>query len=82
MDCWYKSKKRVIDPDTIGLMKDAIRTVLREGKSLAMVSLYNDKAFFYIKTNSKISLNHFLFQNGFEEMDEEANESDLTALVY
>lgn len=82
MDWWYKSKKRIISPDTIGQMKDAIRTVLREGKSLAAVSLYNDKTFFYIKTNSKISLNHFLFQNGFEEMDEDVAESDLTVLAY
>lgn len=81
MDSWYKSKKRTINLDTIGQMKDAIRTVLREGKSLAVVSLYNDKTFFYIKTNSKISLHHFLFQNGFEELDDDATESELTCLT-
>jgi hypothetical protein len=80
MDWWYKSEKHVVNPDTTAQLQDAIRTVLREGKSLATVNLYDDKTFFYIKTSNKISLNHFLFQNGFEELEDDILENELTLL--
>jgi hypothetical protein len=81
MDWWYKSDKHKVTSDTISQLQDAIRTVLREGKSLATVSLYDDKTFFYIKTTNKISLNHFLFQHGFEEMNGDEPESALNLLT-
>jgi hypothetical protein len=71
MDWWYKCSKYSVTADNTARLQDAIKTVLQEGKSLASVNLYDDSRFFYIKTTSKISLNHFLFQNGFEELDEE-----------
>ncbi|MDI1354344.1 MAG: hypothetical protein PSX36_05480 [bacterium] len=80
MDWWYKSEKHKVTSETIGHLQDAVRSVLRDGKSLASVHLYDDKIFFYIKTTNKISLNHFLFQNGFEELDEEKTTSDLNLL--
>jgi hypothetical protein len=79
MDWWYKCKKHEVTDDSTAFLQDAVKTVLRDGKSLASVHLYNDKAFFYIKTSNKILLNHFLFQNGFEDIDEEPG-SDLTLL--
>jgi hypothetical protein len=72
MDWWFKSKKQEITADKTFMMQDAIKSVLRDGKSMATVSLYKDAKHFYIKTTNKISLNHFLFQHGFEEMDEAA----------
>ena len=81
MDWWYKSEKHEVTVDVTCQLQDAIRSVLREGKSLTSVNLYDDKTFFYIKTNNKISLNHFLFQNGFEEMDEDMVEKDLSLLT-
>jgi hypothetical protein len=80
MDWWYKSKKHAVTDENKAHLQDAIREVLREGKSLAAVGLYDDKKFFYIKTTSRISLNHFLFQNGFEEMDGDLPGPGLTLL--
>lgn len=80
MDWWYKSDKHEVTQDNVSLLQDAIKSVLRDGKSMTSVSLYDDKTCFYIKTSSKISLNHFLFQNGFEELDEEVKESELSFL--
>lgn len=80
MEWWYKCAKHKVTEDNVAVLQDAVKTVLREGKSLTQVSLYNDKKVFYIKTNNRISLNHFLFQNGFEEMDEDMPESGLTLL--
>lgn len=71
MDWWYKSDKHEITEVNKSKLQDAIRTVLREGKSLVSIELYKDAVFYYIKTNNKIALNHFLYQNGFEEQDEE-----------
>lgn len=78
MDWWFKSEKQKVTADTIFQMQDDIKSVLRDGKSMAMVSLYKDTNFFYIKTSNKICLNHFLFQHGFEEMDEDASLSELS----
>jgi hypothetical protein len=77
MDWWYKSTKHKVTVDSTVMMQDAIKTVLREGMSLATVNLYDDKKCFYIKTTNKVLLNHFLFQNGFEELDETASELNL-----
>ena len=71
MDWWYKSSRQAINTENIAVLQDAIRTVLREGKSLANVNLYDNSEFFFIKTNSRFALNHFLNQNGFEELDED-----------
>ena len=80
MDWWYKSNKHAVTEDNKAMMQDAVRTVLREGKSLASVSLYEDKKFFYIKTTNKILLNHFLFQNGFKETEEKESLAGMNLL--
>lgn len=80
MDWWYKSERHKVNAESIGHLQDAVRSVLRDGKSLAAVHLYDDKDFFYIRTSNKISLNHFLFQNGFEELEEDKTAADLNLL--
>ncbi len=72
MEWWFKSEKQEITNDTTFMMQDAIKSVLRDGKSMATVSFYKGAHHFYIKTSNKICLNHFFFQHGFEEMDEDA----------
>lgn len=80
MDWWFKSDKHEVTQDNVSRLQDAIKSVLREGKSMTAVSLYDNKTYFYIKTNNKISLNHFLFQNGFEEVEDDVTESELSLL--
>lgn len=71
MDWWYKSKKHAVTDDSIFNLQETIKNVLRDGRSLAKINLYNDNKFFYIKTTNRISLNYFLTQNDFEEMEED-----------
>lgn len=80
MDWWFKSDKHEVTQDNVSRLQDAIKSVLREGKSMTAVSLYDNKTCFYIKTNNKISLNHFLFQHGFEEVEDDVTESELSLL--
>lgn len=77
MEWWYKSDKYPVTTDNIFNLQDKIKTVLREGNSLSSVNLYDDKELFYIRTSNNISLQHFLFQNGFEEMDNGKPQSEL-----
>jgi hypothetical protein len=77
MEWWYKSDDKPINQETIFKLQDAIKSVLRDGKSLAQVSLYDDTTSFFIKVNNKFALNHFLFQNGFEETDEDLPKPEL-----
>ena len=69
----------MVTNDTIFTLQETIKNVLREGQSLAKINLYNDSKFFYIKTTNRISLNYFLSQNNFEEMEDEP-EPGLTLL--
>lgn len=77
MDYWFKSEKHKVTQDVEFNLQDAIKSVLRDGKSMVTVSLYKDANSFYIKTSNKISLNHFLFQHGFEELEDELVMSEL-----
>jgi len=79
MDWWYKSVKHSVTAEAKFNLEDTIKHVLREGKSLAKINLYHDAKFFYVKTTNRISLNYFLSQNGFEELDEQPA-SELTLL--
>jgi len=71
MDWWYKSEKHAVTSENKFSLHETIKTVLREGKSLAKINLYHDDKFFYVKTTNRISLNYFLSQNGFEEMEDD-----------
>ena len=71
MDWWYKNERDAVSPESKIKMQDAIRTVLRDGSSLARIQLFHDPKSFFIKTTNKIVLNHFLFQHGFEEIEED-----------
>ncbi|MCC6371162.1 MAG: hypothetical protein IT236_09170 [Bacteroidia bacterium] len=71
MDWWYKCENTAVTAETVFKLQDAIKTVLREGKSLASVCLFDDAQFFFIKTNHRFALNYFLSQNGFEEIDDD-----------
>ena len=77
MEWWYKSEDKPVTQETIFKLQDAIKSVLRDGKSLAQVSLYDDGDSFFIKVNNKFALNHFLFQNNFEETEEDLPKSGL-----
>ena len=79
MDWWYKSKKHAVTAENKFSLQETIKDVLREGKSLAKINLYHDEKFFYVKTTNRISLNYFLSQNNFEEMEEDPK-SGLTSL--
>jgi hypothetical protein len=80
MEWWFKSEKYPVTPDNTMKLQDAVKTVMRESNNLSTSHLYNDKAFFYICTSNKISLNHFFFQNGFDEMDDDPLASELVLL--
>jgi len=71
MDWWYKSNRHEVNAENKFNLQDTIKNVLREGNSLAQINLYHDDQFFYVKTTNRISLNYFLSQNGFEEMEED-----------
>jgi hypothetical protein len=71
MEWWYKSEKCDMTQATTMKMQDAVKTAMRNANNLSVADLYNDKTFFYIKTTNRISLNHFFFKNGFEEMEDE-----------
>ncbi|PBQ31783.1 hypothetical protein CNR22_08380 [Sphingobacteriaceae bacterium] len=79
MDWWYKSEKHPVTAENKFSLQETIKDVLREGKSLAKINLYHDENFFYVKTTNRISLNYFLAQNSFEEMEEDPA-SSLTVL--
>lgn len=79
MDWWYKSEKHSVTAENKFSLQETIKDVLREGQSLAKINLYHDNDFFYIKTTNRISLNYFLSQNGFDEVDDEP-ETKLTLL--
>jgi hypothetical protein len=78
MEWWFKSEKLEVTADKTFIMQDAIKSVLRDGKSMATVCFYTDANYFYIKTSNKICLNHFFFQHGFEEMEEDAPLSEIS----
>ena len=71
MDWWYKSEKHTVTSENKFNLQETIKTVLREGKSLAKINLYHDEKFFYVKTTNRISLNYFLSQNDFDELEED-----------
>lgn len=80
MEWWYKSEKYPVTQENTMRLQDAIKTVMRESNNLSTSNLYNDKIVFYIRTSNRISLNHFFFQNGFEELDDEPLLADLFLL--
>ncbi len=80
MEWWFKSEKYSVNSDTISNLQESLKTMLRQANNLSVANLYDDKQFFYIKTSNKISLNHFFFQNGFEELEDGKPTSDLSLL--
>ena len=82
MEWWYKCEKTEVNAENIFKLQEAIKTVLREGKSLARVNLFDDTKHFYIKTNHHFALNHFLNQNGFDELEEDEEPKEALTLQY
>jgi hypothetical protein len=77
---WFKCAKYKVDNGNSSILQDSLKDTLKQANNLASVNLYADKEFYYIKTNNKMSLNHYLSQNKFVELDEEKSVSDLTLL--
>jgi hypothetical protein len=80
MDWWFKSERYPVNPENINKLQEALRDTLRNNHNLDTARLYDDNKGFFIKTTGRISLNHFLFQHGFEETEHVKPESALHLL--
>lgn len=80
MEWWFKCEKYPVNTGNSSVLQDSLKDTLRQANNLAKVNLYDDSKFYYIRTSNKISLNHYLFQNSFTELDEDKNTADLNLL--
>lgn len=80
MEWWYKCEKYPVDAGNKSILQDSLKNTLRQANNLAVVHLYNDEQAYYIRTSNRISLNHYLNQNGFEELEEGKPETELQLL--
>lgn len=77
MVSWFKTEKYPVTGDTISQLEDDLHTGLQSSANLFSCGLYHDNKFFYLRTDNKIFLNHFLFQHGFEEAETDELPKDL-----
>jgi hypothetical protein len=80
MEWWFKCEKYPVNAGNSSILQDSLKDTLKQANNLAVVNLYNDQEFYYIKTNNKMSVNHYLSQNKFVELDEEKSAGDLRLL--